>query len=87
MKIHGNSLKNEAPHHLYTIEDTVENDTFKYGVSHDLIEEDGLSKRVRQQVDLLYRAVGFLRFIGRILIFNIPGIVRRHPLCGIQIGV
>ncbi|MEM1119916.1 MAG: hypothetical protein AAGJ18_05670 [Bacteroidota bacterium] len=44
---HGNSHQNTKPHHLYEIADIQENDTFKYGISHDPIEADGLSKRLR----------------------------------------
>lgn len=73
MSKHGNSLENENPHHLYEIRDAVENDVFKYGISDDPIERDGLSKRIRNQVDFLNRAVGLLRFMGNILLKNIPG--------------
>jgi len=45
MSKHGNSLENVNPHHLYEIRDLAENDVFKYGVSDDPIERDGLSKQ------------------------------------------
>lgn len=73
MSEHGNSFSNQNPHHLYVVEDTTENKVFKYGISDDPIEEDGLSKRLRQQVDFLNRAVGFLRFLGSVLLTNIQG--------------
>ncbi|HRI59855.1 MAG TPA: hypothetical protein PK228_09030 [Saprospiraceae bacterium] len=73
MSTHGNSLKNENPHHLYEIRDIVENDLFKYGISDDPIERNGLSKRMRNQIDFLNRAVGSSRFVGNILLKNIPG--------------
>lgn len=72
-KPHGNSLKNNAPHHLYEIIDIQENDTFKYGISDDPIGEDGLSKRLRDQITLYNVVAGFIRFFARILIKNIPG--------------
>ena len=72
-KRHGNSLKNNAPHHLYEIRDAEENDVLKYGISHDAIEDDELSKRLRDQVNLFNIGVGILRFFARILIKNIPG--------------
>jgi URI fold toxin 2 len=40
---HGNSLKNPNLHHLYEIYDKEKNDVFKYGISDDPIEKDGLS--------------------------------------------
>lgn len=73
MELHGNSLSNPNPHHLYAIFDTTENDVFKYGITDDPIEKDGLSKRIRSQVDFLNRAVGFDRFSGKILLKNISG--------------
>jgi hypothetical protein len=72
-KHHGNSLKNDAPHHLYEIFDIQEDDTFKYGISQDEIEADGLSKRLRDQVSFYNVVSGFIRFFARILITNIPG--------------
>ena len=71
-KRHGNSLKNAKPHHLYEITDVQENDTFKFGISHDPIEADGLSKRLRDQISLYNVVAGFIRFFARILIKNIP---------------
>jgi len=71
-KRHGNSLNNKSPHHLYEIIDTVEDDTFKYGISHDPIEKDRLSKRLRDQINLYNIVAGFIRFFARILIKNIP---------------
>ena len=73
MHQHGNSLQNPNPHHLYEIRDEHENDVFKYGISDDPIEQDGLSKRLRNQVDLLNRAMGLLRFVGNVLLKNIAG--------------
>lgn len=45
MSRHGNSLNNPNPHHLYKIIDREDNDVFKYGISDDPIDEDGLSKK------------------------------------------
>ena len=71
-KRHGNSLKNQSPHHLYEIRDIQENDILKYGISQDPIEEDGLSKRLRDQINLYNIVAGFIRFFARILIKKIP---------------
>jgi len=71
-KRHGNSIDNDAPHHLYEIRDVQENDTFKYGISQDPIERDGLSKRLRDQINLYNVVAGFIRFFARILTRNIP---------------
>ena len=45
----------------------------KYGISGGEIGKDGLSSRLRKQLDLGNTFVGWLRFVGRILIKNIPG--------------
>ena len=44
---HGNSYKNKKLHHVYVIFDKQEDDIYKYGISHDPIEADGLSARLR----------------------------------------
>lgn len=72
-KPHGNSNDNDALHHLYEIWDDQDVETFKYGVSHDLIEDDNLSKRLRKQLVILNLAAGFVRYIGRILVRGIRG--------------
>ncbi len=73
MKFHGNSNKNEKEHHLYVIYDEEEDDVFKYGISDEKISSDGYSKRVRDQVNYLNDAVGWLRFFAQILIRGIIG--------------
>ena len=73
MSEHGNSNKNNKPHHLYEIRDSVDDDVFKYGISHDPIDEDGYSNRMRTQVDFLNLGVKWLRFFARILLLDIPG--------------
>lgn len=70
---HKNSNQNKDPHHLYEIVDKVGDDTFKYGVSCDPIGEDGMSDRMRKQVNFLNRIDEWLRFFARILIHDIPG--------------
>ena len=63
-KRHGNSIDhNNSPHHLYEIRDIQENDIFKYGISQDPIESDGLSKRLRDQINLFNVVAGFIRFL------------------------
>lgn len=73
MNTHGNSLENDKPHHLYQIEDTTEKDIFKYGISNEPIGEDGLSSRVRKQINFMNLVVGFVRFVGKILVLDIAG--------------
>lgn len=72
-KIHGNSHANKDLHHLYEIWDNQDGEVFKYGISKDPIGADGLSKRLRLQLNLYNLIAGFIRYIGRILIFNIDG--------------
>lgn len=73
MSFHGNSRKNNKEHHLYAIRDEEENDVFKYGISDKPIKEDGYSRRMREQVDYLNRAVGWIRYFAEILIRGILG--------------
>ncbi|MBI5914631.1 MAG: hypothetical protein HY842_04585 [Bacteroidetes bacterium] len=72
--MHRNSNENELPHHLYEIWDKQDEEVFKYGISSDPIEEDGLSKRIREQVQGLNLAAGWLRYLARIII---SGIINR----------
>ena len=62
-----------APNHLYEIIDKEDEDVFKYGISSDPIGEDGLSDRMREQINFLNRLFEWARFFGRILVFDIPG--------------
>lgn len=73
MSFHGNSRDNPKAHHLYVIFDTEENDIFKYGISEKPVGEDGNSRRMREQVDYLNRAVGWLRYFAEILQSDISG--------------
>ncbi|NUO02314.1 MAG: hypothetical protein HUU01_17045 [Saprospiraceae bacterium] len=73
MKDHGNSNRNKKPHHLYEIRDSLDDDVFKYGISHGPVDKDGYSNRMRIQVDFLNLGVKWLRFFGRIILFDIPG--------------
>lgn len=70
---HRNSNDNMDLHYLYEIVDTVEEDTFKYGITWEPIDEDGLSNRARNQVAYLNRIYEWVRFFGRILIKDIQG--------------
>ncbi len=87
MNAHGNSVENTKIHHLYAIYDVEENDIFKFGISDKPIKPNGYSRRMREQVDYLNRAVGWLRFSALILIKNIDRLcyTRRDeesPYCG-----
>ncbi len=70
---HRNSDNNDGPHHLYEIVDKVDNDIFKYGISSDPIEKDGLSKRMRVQVRLANLIDNWARFFARIILHDLPG--------------
>ena len=58
---------------MYEIIDKIDNDVFKYGISSDPIDEDGLSKRLRKQIAFLNLIDNWDRFFGRILLQNIEG--------------
>lgn len=87
MRFHGNWKKNPRDHHLYAIHDAEENDIFKYGISDKPIGEDGYSSRMRDQINYLNRAVGWVRFFGAILIFGIKGRSKARQLEDEYIGV
>lgn len=70
---HGNSHENDKLHHLYEIKDKQEEDIFKYGISADPIEADGISKRLRNQLNLMNLIAGWLRYFSNILIRDIEG--------------
>lgn len=70
--MHGNSNENTFAHHLYAIDDLQEGFEFKFGISDDPIETDGLSRRAREQRDYCNLVVGWIRFSARIIVFNIP---------------
>jgi len=53
---------------------------FKFGITDDPIERDGLSKRIRTQLDFLNRAVGSQRFVGNILHKSILGRTRAKEI-------
>jgi len=73
MPVHGNSRENNQLHHLYQIDDIQEKEVFKYGITDDPIEKDGLSKRIRYQLNLYNRVAGIFRFTAKILRINILG--------------
>lgn len=73
MKKHGNALDNPNLHHLYDIFRKANTDTFKYGISDDPIQDDGLSERVRIQTDAMNRAAEFDKFAAQVLLTDIPG--------------
>jgi hypothetical protein len=72
-KVHGNSLRNDKPHHLYEIRDKEKGEVFKYGISSGPIDEEGQSLRMRIQVEILNLGANWLRYFARILIRGIAG--------------
>ncbi|MEQ1744094.1 MAG: hypothetical protein ABMA02_01600 [Saprospiraceae bacterium] len=70
---HGNSKRSDRSNHLYGTYDEQPDALFKYGISSGKIGKDGMSKRMRYQVDFLNLAAGFLKYIARILVRNISG--------------
>jgi hypothetical protein len=70
---HNNSNESMKPNHLYEIVDKIDEDTFKYGISCDPIGDDGMSDRMRKQINYLNRLYEWERYFGRILIYDISG--------------
>jgi len=71
--VHGNSHQNKKPHHLYEIFDEQEEETYKFGISADEIDANDSSDRLRNQLKLFNLVANAIRFVGRILVRNIPG--------------
>jgi hypothetical protein len=77
---HGNSLLNKKRHHVYVIYDKENDDIYKYGISHDPIEADGLSARLRDQLDLFNRIADWSRFYAEILYRDLQGRVAAREI-------
>jgi hypothetical protein len=71
--VHGNNHKNDKEHHLYEIYDKEDEEIYKYGISDKPIGKDGLSSRLRDQLALFNNVVGWLRFVGEIILTGIAG--------------
>lgn len=78
--MHRNSHENQKPHHLSEIYDKEEKEVFKYGISSDPIEEDGLSRRIRRQLKIFNLAAGWVRYFARIILKGIPGRQRAEEI-------
>lgn len=72
-KFHGNDKRNMRDHHLYEIADSLDDEVVKYGICGDELNADGSSPRANEQVNFLNRAVGWIRFIARVILKTIPG--------------
>ena len=70
---HKNSFRNPLPHHLYQIIDKIDDDVFKYGISCEPIGSDGLSDRMRKQVNLFNLIDDWERFFAVIILYDISG--------------
>jgi hypothetical protein len=58
MKPHGNSYQNTESHHLYVIFDGNDDSIYKFGISDDTIDAEGLSSRIKEQLDVFNRIAG-----------------------------
>lgn len=73
LKLHGNDKTNQDFFHLYEMFDRETGLVFKYGISADSIDMDGISKRLRDQIEYANLIVGWNRFTGWIIKVNIEG--------------
>ena len=80
MEPHGNSYKNKKLHHVYVIFDKQDDSIYKYGISHDPIEADGLSARLRDQLDLYNRIAGWSRFYSEMMYKDLQGRVKAREI-------
>ena len=70
---HKNSSNNPLPHHLYQIIDKIDGDIFKYGISCEPIGRDGMSDRMRKQVNLFNLIDDWERFFAQIIVYDLSG--------------
>ena len=73
IQLHGNDKDNQDFYHLYEMIDRETGLIFKYGISADPIEKDGMSKRLKEQIEYANLIVGWERFAGWIIRVNIEG--------------
>ena len=71
--VHGNSLENMAPHHVYEIYDTETGKCMKTGISGQPLNPDGTSPRASAQVNAANRAAGRERYVALVVAQDIPG--------------
>jgi hypothetical protein len=71
--VHRNSLLNGEEHHLYAFFDMQLQETFKYGISSDPIQTDGLSRRISRQLEIFNLAAGWNRYTASIILTGIQG--------------
>jgi hypothetical protein len=72
-QLHKNSYKNQERHHLYAIIDKIDDDVFKYGISCEPIGADGMSDRMRKQINLFNQIDDWSRFFAKIIAYDISG--------------
>jgi hypothetical protein len=77
---HKNSYLNPLPHHLYQIIDKIDDDVFKYGISCEPIGADGMSDRMRKQVNFLNLVDNWERFFAVIILYDIQGKVEAKQI-------
>ncbi|VAW44398.1 hypothetical protein MNBD_GAMMA03-809, partial [hydrothermal vent metagenome] len=72
-KPHGNSKKNNKPHHVYRIDDGIFMDIYKYGISGAPLNKNGSSRRANTQANKLNKTAGNIRYISTVMFKNVPG--------------
>jgi URI fold toxin 2 len=73
MRLHKNSNKNQESHHLYAIIDKIDDGIFKYGISCEPIGDDGISDRMRKQINVFNQIDDWERFFAKIIVYDISG--------------
>jgi len=72
-KVNGNSKKSGKPQHVYKIDDTLEFDIFKFGISGGALNKNGSSRRANTQANKLNRPLTFKRYVPKVLFRNVSG--------------
>jgi len=72
-KINGNSKKSRKPQHVYKIDDKLEFDIYKFGISGGALNKNGSSRRANTQANKLNRPFTFKRYVPKVIYKKVPG--------------
>ena len=72
-KVNGNSKKSRRRQHVYKIDDTLEFDIYKFGISGAALNKNGSSRRANTQANKLNIPFTFKRYMPKVIYRNVAG--------------
>lgn len=72
-RVNGNSKKSQRPQHVYRIDDRLEFDIYKFGISGGALNRNGSSRRANTQANQLNRPLSFKRYEPEVMFRQVPG--------------